>query len=134
MPRNFFSSSQFQRKRKSLVFFQSINFLCCKDTVKYVENTIRVRNNSVNKAYKLIGINIHKYKNISKKINDTKVKGNKHNWKQIIRGRNVQCIVKVYKNIVCNAVRVNMIETRANTVQNAQVCGCTECVQMYTVK
>ncbi len=29
MPRNFFSSSQFQRKPKSLVFFQSINFLCC---------------------------------------------------------------------------------------------------------
>ncbi len=28
MPRNFFSSSQFLRKRKSLVFFQSINFLC----------------------------------------------------------------------------------------------------------
>jgi hypothetical protein len=28
MPRTFFSSSQFQRKRKSLVFFQSINFLC----------------------------------------------------------------------------------------------------------
>ncbi len=28
MPRNFFSSTQFQRKRKSLVFFQSINFLC----------------------------------------------------------------------------------------------------------
>ncbi len=28
MPRNFFSSAQFQRKRKSLVFFQSINFLC----------------------------------------------------------------------------------------------------------
>ncbi len=27
MPRNFFSSAQFQRKRKSLVFFQSINFL-----------------------------------------------------------------------------------------------------------
>ncbi len=27
MPRNFFSSVQFQRKRKSLVFFQSINFL-----------------------------------------------------------------------------------------------------------
>jgi hypothetical protein len=27
MPRKFFSSSQFQRKRKSLVFFQSINFL-----------------------------------------------------------------------------------------------------------
>ncbi len=26
-PHNFFSSSQFQRKRKSLVFFQSINFL-----------------------------------------------------------------------------------------------------------
>ncbi len=24
-----FSSNQFQRKRKSLVFFQSINFLCC---------------------------------------------------------------------------------------------------------
>ncbi len=29
MPRKFFSSSQFQRKRKSLVFFQSINFLWC---------------------------------------------------------------------------------------------------------
>jgi hypothetical protein len=28
MPHNFFSSSQFQRKLKSLVFFQSINFLC----------------------------------------------------------------------------------------------------------
>jgi hypothetical protein len=28
MPRNFFSSTQFQRKQKSLVFFQSINFLC----------------------------------------------------------------------------------------------------------
>ncbi len=28
IPRNFFSSSQFQRKWKSLVFFQSINFLC----------------------------------------------------------------------------------------------------------
>ncbi len=28
MPDNFFSSAQFQRKRKSLVFFQSINFLC----------------------------------------------------------------------------------------------------------
>ncbi len=28
MPSNFFSSTQFQRKRKSLVFFQSINFLC----------------------------------------------------------------------------------------------------------
>ena len=28
MPCNFFSSAQFQRKRKSLVFFQSINFLC----------------------------------------------------------------------------------------------------------
>ncbi len=27
MPRNFFSSTQFQRKRKSLVFCQSINFL-----------------------------------------------------------------------------------------------------------
>ncbi len=27
MPRNSFSSTQFQRKRKSLVFFQSINFL-----------------------------------------------------------------------------------------------------------
>ncbi len=27
MPGNFFSSTQFQRKRKSLVFFQSINFL-----------------------------------------------------------------------------------------------------------
>ncbi len=27
MPRNFFSLAQFQRKRKSLVFFQSINFL-----------------------------------------------------------------------------------------------------------
>ncbi len=27
MPRNFFSSAQFQRKGKSLVFFQSINFL-----------------------------------------------------------------------------------------------------------
>jgi hypothetical protein len=27
MPRNFFPLSQFQRKRKSLVFFQSINFL-----------------------------------------------------------------------------------------------------------
>ncbi len=27
MPRKFFSSTQFQRKRKSLVFFQSINFL-----------------------------------------------------------------------------------------------------------
>ncbi len=27
MPHNFFSSAQFQRKRKSLVFFQSINFL-----------------------------------------------------------------------------------------------------------
>ncbi len=28
MPRKFFSSTKFQRKRKSLVFFQSINFLC----------------------------------------------------------------------------------------------------------
>ena len=28
MPHNFFSSAQFQRKRKSLVFFQSIYFLC----------------------------------------------------------------------------------------------------------
>jgi hypothetical protein len=27
MPRKFFSSIQFQRKRKSLVFFQSLNFL-----------------------------------------------------------------------------------------------------------
>ncbi len=27
MPRNFFTLTQFQRKRKSLVFFQSINFL-----------------------------------------------------------------------------------------------------------
>ena len=30
MPRNFYSSTQFQRKWKSLVFFQSINFLCCR--------------------------------------------------------------------------------------------------------
>jgi hypothetical protein len=29
MPRNFFSLAHFQRKRKSLVFFQSINFLWC---------------------------------------------------------------------------------------------------------
>ncbi len=29
MPRKFFSSTQFQWKRKSLVFFQSINFLWC---------------------------------------------------------------------------------------------------------
>ncbi len=32
MPRKFLSSTQFQRKRKSLVFFQSINFLCSKPT------------------------------------------------------------------------------------------------------
>jgi hypothetical protein len=33
VPRKFFSSSQFQRNPKSLVFFQSINFLCLKFTV-----------------------------------------------------------------------------------------------------
>ncbi len=38
MPQNFSSSAQFQRKRKSLVFFQSLNFLClCLSSVlKYI--------------------------------------------------------------------------------------------------
>ncbi len=35
MLRNFFSLAQFQRKRKSLVFFQSINFLWAADTLKW---------------------------------------------------------------------------------------------------
>jgi hypothetical protein len=39
-----------------------------------------------------------------------------------------KCVVKVYKNI---AVRESMIKIRVCTVQNARVCGCTECVQMY---
>ncbi len=44
MPRNFFSSSRFQRK--SLVFFQSINFLCRKLTWIYFPNPTSVYNAS----------------------------------------------------------------------------------------
>jgi len=100
----------------------------CRDTVKYVENTTRIRNNSVNKAYKQTRINKHKCKYIRNTKNDTKGTGNKHNREQIILGRNVQCIVKVYKN---KAVRESMIEIRVCTVQNARVRECTGCVQMY---
>jgi hypothetical protein len=100
----------------------------CRDTVKYVENTTKIRNNSVNKAYKQTGINKHKCKYIRNTKNGTKGTGNKHNREQMILGINVQCIVKVYKN---KAVRESMTEIRVCTVQNTRVRKCTGCVQMY---
>ncbi len=40
-PRDFISSSQFQRKWKSLVFFQSINFLCLTPYLTYAWGALR---------------------------------------------------------------------------------------------
>ncbi len=79
MPRNFFSSTQFQRKRKSLVFFQSINFLCY-HTYTYPE-ALQHENLSGNPVF---FINLYRYKiinfycNFSEKGQDLKT--SKNGW------------------------------------------------------